>query len=285
VNVIRRIEEMAEICSAHRAKGARIGLVPTMGALHEGHIALLRRCRQESTISVMSIFVNPTQFGPKEDLAKYPRPFKDDCEKANEAGCDIVFAPEAYEMYPPEYSTFITIERITEGLCGASRPGHFRGVATVVLKFFNIVSPHVAVFGQKDAQQVAVIKRMVHDLNCNVRIIVEPTVREQDGLAKSSRNKYLTDNERLQAGVLYKGLLEAERLYAAGQRSSEVLRETVAAIYQTAPLVAPEYIEIVHAATLTPLLALEGPALLAVAVRTKESLTRLIDNCILGGEL
>ncbi len=285
MKIIRDLDEINKACSEFRAGNKRIGLVPTMGALHDGHCSLLQRSRRLCDVSVMSIFVNPTQFGPGEDLDRYPRPFEADCAMAERHGCDIVFAPSKDAMYPPAYSTFVNVEGITQTLCGAARPGHFRGVTTVVLKLFNIVSPHVAVFGQKDAQQVIVLRRMVRDLNCPVRIVVEPTVREHDGLALSSRNRYLTAGERSEAVRIFQGLCAASRLFDAGERSASLLREATESVLKAATLLAPEYVEIVDCTTLERLSEIGVSALMAVAARTKESGTRLIDNIVLGGNL
>jgi pantoate--beta-alanine ligase len=285
VNVVRTISEFAALRAAFRAQGRTVGLVPTMGALHQGHMALLKRSRERNDVSVMSIFVNPTQFGPGEDFEKYPRPFEADCDMAEKNGCDAVFAPLPQDMYPRHFATHISVEGITGRLCGAARPGHFRGVTTVVMKLFNIVAPDVAVFGQKDAQQVVVLRRMVEDLNCPVKIIVEPTVREESGLALSSRNRYLTESERTQAAVLFKGLSAALDLFGKGERDASRLREAIAATYRTAPLIVPEYVEIADPVTLEPLVTVGAAALIAVAARTKETGTRLIDNIVLGGSL
>ena len=285
MKIIKEIDDMKALSATFRAQGKSVGLVPTMGALHEGHITLLKTSRRLCDASVMSIFVNPRQFGPGEDFEKYPRPFDSDCALAEKNGCDAVFSPAPAAMYPQRFATFIEVEGITQRLCGASRPGHFRGVTTVVMKFFNIVSPQIALFGQKDAQQVVVLKRMVEDLNCPVKIIVEPTVREADGLAMSSRNRYLTDKERSQATLLHGGLLAASRLFNAGERSTPRLLDAIRSVYGAATLFAPEYIEIVDTQTLEPLAHIDGSALVAVAARTKETRTRLIDNSVLGGEL
>jgi pantoate--beta-alanine ligase len=285
MKIIRSIDELMSLRTAFRAQGRTVGLVPTMGALHEGHIALLKRARHLCDVSVMSVFVNPTQFGPGEDFEKYPRPFDADCDMAEKNGCDVVFAPLPQDMYPKHFATFVTVEGITGRLCGAARPGHFRGVTTVVMKFFNIVSPDIAVFGQKDAQQAIVLRRMGEDLNCPVRIVVEPTVREKDGLAMSSRNRYLTESERLQAATLFKGLSAALQLYETGERSALLLREATCSACRFAPLLVPEYVEIVDVKTLEPLVTVDDGALIAVAARTKETGTRLIDNIVLGGTL
>jgi pantoate--beta-alanine ligase len=285
MKIVKKIEEMIALSATFRAQGKRVGLVPTMGAFHEGHMTLLRTSQRLCDTSVVSIFVNPTQFGPGEDFEKYPRTFDADCDRAEKNGCDVVFSPTPAAMYPRSFATFIDVEGITKGLCGASRPGHFRGVATVVMKFFNIVSPQIAIFGQKDAQQVVVLKRMVEDLNCPVKINVEPTAREADGLAMSSRNRYLTDNERTQAALLHEGLMAANRLYTIGERSASRLLDAIRSVYGAATLLAPEYIEIVDTQTLEPLVHIESSALAMVAARTKESKTRLIDNTVLGGAL
>jgi pantoate--beta-alanine ligase len=285
MKIVKEIEDMKVLSATFRAQDKRIGLVPTMGALHEGHMTLLRTSRRLCDTSVMSIFVNPTQFGPGEDFEKYPRTFDSDCAMAENNGCDVVFSPTPAAMYPRSFATFIDVEGITKGLCGVSRPGHFRGVATVVMKFFNIVSPQIAIFGQKDAQQVVVLKRMVEDLNGPVTIIVEPIAREADGLAMSSRNRYLTDSERTQAPLLHEGLMAANRLYTIGERSTSRLLGAIRSVYGAATLLAPEYIEIVDTQTLEPLVHIESSALAMVAARTKESKTRLIDNAVLGGTL
>jgi len=285
MKIIRRPDEMSALCREFRKAGRTVGLVPTMGALHEGHLSLVQMSRKLCDATVMSIFVNPIQFGPAEDYQKYPRPFDSDCEKAEAAGCDAVFAPEQGDIYPPDYASYVEVERITGTLCGASRPGHFRGVATVVLKFFNIVIPQVAIFGQKDAQQVVVIKRMAADLNVPVKIAVAPIVREKSGLAMSSRNIYLTSEERLQSSLIYKGLLAASKLFDKGERVAENLKAVIGEVLAGAPLVSPEYIEIVNTLTLQPLDTIHSAALIAIAVRMKTSKTRLIDNIVLGGDL
>jgi pantoate--beta-alanine ligase len=266
-------------------EGKTIGLVPTMGALHEGHLSLAAASRDRMSATVMSIFVNPAQFGPGEDYGKYPRMFEADCAKAQAAGCDAVFAPEAPAMYPQRYRTYVTVEELGGRLCGVSRPTHFRGVATVVLKLFNIVTPHVAFFGAKDAQQVIVIKRMAEDLHCAVTIQACPTLREPDGLAMSSRNAYLTPAERKAAPALYRGLRAARDLYDGGERSAEKLIGTIAAHYGAEPLVNKEYIEIVDTVNLQPQHTITSAALIAVACRTANSGTRLIDNIVVGGSL
>ncbi len=281
MRVIRSLGEMAGTAIALRREGRTVALVPTMGALHRGHLSLLEIARGQADFRVMSIFVNPTQFGPTEDFKRYPRPFEDDCRKAEEAGCDVVFAPSEQEMYPPGHRTKVNVSGITGLLCGASRPGHFDGVTTVVLKFLNIVNPHFAVFGAKDAQQVVVIERMIADLNHPVRILVGPTVREADGLALSSRNEYLTPDERNSAPCIYRGLCAVRALFSSGERSSAALRSVLHEEIARSSLLEPEYCEIVDRSTLDPLETTDPGALVAVACRTKESRTRLIDNIIL----
>ncbi len=283
MKIVASPSEMKNLSTTYRKAGKTVGLVPTMGALHDGHASLIAEARRRCDVVVTSIFVNPIQFGPAEDFSKYPRPFGADCRKAEESGSDAVFAPAAGAIYPDDFSTFVNVERITDTLCGASRPGHFKGVATVVLKFFNIVSPHVAVFGQKDAQQCLVIRRMVRDLDCPVRLVFAPTVREQDGLAMSSRNSYLSPEERSAAPLIHKGLSAAALLYGSGERTAKTLNEAIARAVRGSALLSVEYIEIVDMETLAPMPQLSAPALAAVAARTAETGTRLIDNVVLGG--
>lgn len=261
-----------------RARGKRIGLVPTMGYLHEGHLSLVREAKQQSDIVVMSIFVNPTQFAPSEDFEDYPRDFNRDVKLAETAGCDIIFYPDVNHVYPMNYLTFVTVEKITEVLCGASRPAHFRGVTTIVAKLFNIVKPHLAVFGQKDAQQAIVIKRLVEDLNFNIQIIVAPIIREEDGLAMSSRNIYLTPGQRKQATILYQSLMAAKKLIEAGERKAQAIKAHIREIIETQPEAVIDYIEIVDTMGLEPQIILKGETLIALAVRIGKP--RLIDNII-----
>jgi len=262
-----------------RRDGKIIGFVPTMGYLHEGHLSLLRIARQKSDVTVMSIFVNPTQFGPNEDFDRYPRDFARDEKLAEANGCDIVFYPSIEEMYPQPYLTYVNVEKITTGLCGASRPGFFRGVTTVVTKLFNIVKPHLAVFGQKDAQQAIVVRQMVRDLNFDLEIVIAPIVREPDGLAMSSRNTYLSESERKEAVVLYKALMHAKKLIEAGERDAEFLKREMSKIINSAPSARIDYVAIVDAYQLRELLKLEGEVLIALAVWIGN--TRLIDNLII----
>jgi pantoate--beta-alanine ligase len=285
MKIVKSPVEMKNLSLTLQSRGGTVGLVPTMGALHQGHLSLLKRAKASCDYSVMSVFVNPTQFGPAEDYQKYPRPFEKDCELAEKAGCDYLFAPSVEDMYPPHYYTYVSVDNITERLCGAARPGHFRGVTTVVLKFFNIVNPQIAVFGQKDAQQVLVIKRMVQDLNLSVHIDVAPIIREADGLALSSRNQYLTIDERNEAPEIFKGLSIANEKYLAGERNGKNLIDSIKTVYQDMKLIDTEYIQLVDTIDLNPLAVISSTALVAVACRTKQSKTRLIDNIIIGGAL
>jgi pantoate--beta-alanine ligase len=285
MKLITSPEEMTFFSSSAQKSGQTIGFVPTMGALHDGHLSLLRIAREHCDYIVMSIFVNPTQFGPSEDFNKYPRQLERDRELAKNEGCDCLFVPSARDIYPENFNTYVDVENITNTLCGSTRPGHFRGVTTVVLKLFNIVTPNVAIFGGKDAQQVIVIKRMVEDLNLPVRIIAAPTVREADGLAMSSRNAYLSAKERVEAALIYRGLTEAKKCYENGGQSGQLIRERLVSTLNEGCLITPEYVEIVDTKLLKPLVEIDRPALIAVACRMFETGTRLIDNIILGGDL
>jgi pantoate--beta-alanine ligase len=256
-----------------------VGFVPTMGYLHEGHLALVRQARAESASVVVSIFVNPTQFGPQEDFEKYPRDPKRDLALLEKEGTDIVFMPAAGEIYPPDFDSWVEVGRIAERLEGVSRPGHFRGVATVVAKLFNIVQPDRAYFGQKDAQQLAVIKRMVTDLDMNLEVIAVPTVREPDGLAMSSRNTYLNPEERKAAVVLYEALTLAQELFSGGERDAPAIRRQMTELIQKQPLAEIDYISIADADTLDELDEVKPPALVSLAVKIGK--TRLIDNIVL----
>ncbi len=277
MRIVRTIKNLRSEVSRKRRRGRRIGLVPTMGALHEGHLSLIRLARRHSDFVVVSIFVNPAQFGPREDFNRYPRDLKGDAEKCRRAGADLVFCPEVSQVYPQGFSTYINVEGLTQGLCGAFRPGHFRGVATVVCKLFNMVQPDVAVFGQKDAQQAAVIKRMVRDLDLPVRIIVGPIVREPDGLAMSSRNAYLTPEERAQATALYHSLELARRMVRQGTRETgEVRRKMRTLLKREAPLGKVEYIEVVDGTDLRPVRTIVPGTMVALAIRFPSA--RLIDN-------
>ena len=271
---------MQQTALALRAQGRRIGFVPTMGNLHAGHLALVRLAKKHSDVVVVSIFVNPTQFGPNEDFAAYPRTFEADRALCEAEGVDIVFHPDVPEMYPAGVSVSVVENSLSRTLCGASRPGHFDGVCTVVAKLFNLVQPQVAVFGEKDGQQLRIIRRMVRDLRFPVEIVAGPTVREPDGLALSSRNQYLTPEQRPQAAGLRRALDEAERLFAAGERDPQKLVAAMRAVVARAPAARIDYIEIVDDETLQPLTGpIVRPALAALAVRVGKP--RLIDNAVL----
>jgi pantoate--beta-alanine ligase len=276
---VKILTTISDTRAAARASGRRLSLVPTMGALHAGHLSLVRAARASCATVAASLFVNPTQFGPNEDLAKYPRSFEHDCELLEREGVDFLFAPAVEEMYPPGVTTWVTVEDLSSKLDGRSRPGHFRGVTTVVAKLFHIVEPDVAFFGQKDAAQVAVIRRMVRDLNLPVEIAVCPIVREPDGLAMSSRNAYLTPEQRRQALVLHRSLLRVERLVDAGEKSSATIIAAGKQEFTTEPVVRLDYIEVVHPDTLDPVDDISNGALIAVAAYV--GTTRLIDNLVL----
>lgn len=270
---------MQNAALALRAAGRRIGVVPTMGCLHEGHASLIRLARARSDVTIVTLFVNPAQFGPGEDFERYPRPFEHDVALCEAGGTDILFAPEPGSVYAPDASVRIDEARLSRGLCGATRPGHFRGVCTVVAKLFNLTQPQVAVFGEKDAQQLRVLRRMVRDLDIPVEIVAGPTVREPDGLAMSSRNRYLSADERAQALCLRRALDEAARRAAAGERDAGRLRAAMAAEVGRAPLARVDYIELVDDETLEPVATLARPVLAALAVFVGR--TRLIDNAVL----
>ena len=270
------IQEIRSLVNAARNTGKRIGLVPTMGALHIGHISLIEAAVKGCDFVVVSIFVNPTQFGPGEDFEKYPRPLEADLRICQDAGVDVVFTPEPEEMYPAENITWVTVEKLTEPLCGKSRPGHFRGVTTVCAKLFNIVGPDVAYFGQKDAQQSIVIKRMVADLNMPLEIVICPTVREQNGLAVSSRNQYLSKQQRKDATNIYKSLQACRQMIDAGTTDSQKIITEMQQILQQIPTGQIEYVSIVDAETLEDIDKIAGKVLAAVAVKVGPA--RLIDN-------
>lgn len=279
MKIIKTINELRELIAAARLKGKKIGLVPTMGYLHAGHLSLVRAAKAENQLVVVSIFVNPIQFGPNEDFARYPRDLERDSELVGSAGADLVFAPAVDEMYPQTTLTWVGVEKLGDWLCGKSRPVHFRGVTTVVSKLFNIVQPDNAYFGQKDAQQLAIIRRMVNDLNFPVRIVAGPIVRESDGLALSSRNLYLSDEERTQATVLYRALQEAKRMYLNGERYSAKIKQAVSAMIKECPTAKIDYVEICDPVNVQPLERIGDSALLAMAVYF--GTTRLIDNIVL----
>jgi len=280
MRTVTAISGMKAAVAGLRAQGRTIGFVPTMGALHEGHLSLVRECRRSADITVVSIFVNPLQFGLQEDFRRYPRDPDRDAARLEAEGADILFLPEDLEMYPPGYSTSVEVAGLQEKLCGRSRPGHFRGVATVVLKLFLIVRPDWAFFGQKDAQQVVVLRRMATDLNMDVEIRALPIIREPDGLAMSSRNAYLSSDERRAALVLSRSLKEARQLYEKGERAASPIRERLLRTLASEPLVKLDYAEIVDPSSLEPVERIEGETLIALAVYIGR--TRLIDNIILG---
>jgi pantoate--beta-alanine ligase len=276
VKVLKTVNEMKQL----RLKLPElVGFVPTMGYLHEGHLALVKRARAENPSVVVSIFVNPTQFGPGEDFAKYPRDPQRDLTMLEKEGTDVVFMPTADEMYPPNFNSWVEVGKIAERLEGASRPGHFKGVATVVARLFDIVQPDKAYFGQKDAQQLMVIRQMVSDLNLSLEIVAVPTVREGDGLAMSSRNTYLNPEERKQAVVLYQALTLAQKLYSDGEKDAKTIRQQMTELIQKQPRAKIDYISIADAETLDELDTVRSPALVSMAVRIGR--TRLIDNAVI----
>ncbi len=278
VRVIRTVSEMHRIAERMRRDGFRIGLVPTMGSLHAGHSSLMRMVGRVADRTVVSVFVNPTQFGPQEDFETYPRDFERDLDMVRVQGGNLIYAPSAEEMYPHGYATYLEVERLADHLCGAFRPGHFRGVATVVTKLFAAVKPHVAVFGQKDAQQAGVVLRLTRDLNLDVEILIAPTVREADGLAKSSRNRNLSPRHRRCAAVIYRALQEGRDLVLAGEKRACVVIEAMDRRVRRKPGAEVDYIAAVDARDFRPLEAIEGRVLLAAAVRFGQS--RLIDNVV-----
>jgi len=282
MKILTTIDEIRKWVKEKRLQGKQIGFVPTMGYLHEGHLSLVEAAKQDNGAVVMSIFVNPLQFGPNEDFATYPRDMERDVGLAEKAGVDVIFAPEVSEMYPyyPQL-TAVEVREITRGLCGASRPGHFTGVATVVAKLFNIVQPDTAYFGQKDYQQVQVIKRMTADLNMPVEIRTVPIKREKDGLAMSSRNTYLSEDERRQALCLSRALLLTRELFESGERNADKLNEAIKERISREPAASIDYIEICDADSLEPVAEIKGPAVVALAVKVGK--TRLIDNLVLEG--
>jgi len=279
LEILHNIAELRQARTMWRVRDRSVGFVPTMGALHEGHLSLVRAARDACDRVVVSIFVNPTQFGPTEDLEKYPRTFEQDKVLLEGAGVDLLFAPNAEEIYPPGARTFVTVEDLSSRLDGLSRPGHFRGVATVVAKLFNLVQPDVAFFGQKDAAQVAVLRRMVRDLNFPVEMVVCPTVREPDGLAMSSRNRYLSPQQRKSALALSQALRAMENAAKAGEHRADILLAQGLRVLESEPGIRADYLAAVHPDTLEPLENLAAGGLLAVAAFAGE--TRLIDNVLL----
>jgi len=273
------IETIADMKRLRQQIAEPVGFVPTMGYLHEGHLSLVRQARVENPSVAVSIFVNPTQFGPQEDIDRYPRDTQRDLALLEKERTDIVFMPPVAEMYPPQFSSWVEVGKVTERLEGASRSGHFRGVTTVVAKLFNIVQPTRAYFGQKDAQQAIVIKKMVADLDMNLEVITLPTVREPDGLAMSSRNTYLNPEERQAALVLYQALTLAQQLWSQGEKDAEKLRREMLTLIQKQPLASIDYVSIANAETLDELDTVTTPALVSMAVKIGK--TRLIDNVVL----
>jgi pantoate--beta-alanine ligase len=276
MRLVRTVEEMKAVSREHRARGERIGLVPTMGSLHEGHLSLVRECRAKADVTVVSVFVNPAQFGPGEDLASYPKDLERDAALLEKEGVDYVFKPEPSGMYPEGFRTFVEVRDLQDRLCGRSRPGHFRGVSTVVLKLFNIVRPDVAFFGWKDAQQVVILRKMAADLDLDVRLEALPLVRDADGLALSSRNSYLSAEERKAALVLSRSLEDARRLVEAGERDAGAVARRVAEVVATEPLARLDYVEVADPKDLGSVDRIEGEVLVALAVFIGR--TRLIDN-------
>ncbi len=279
MRIIESIAEMQQAAEAWRCEGKRIGLVPTMGYLHEGHLELMRALRDHSDVLVASVFVNPAQFGPGEDLARYPRDLEQDIRLMTETRVDIAFIPQVKEMYPDGYQTFVNVTEVTASLCGRSRPAFFRGVATVVTKLFNIVRPHAAIFGEKDFQQLVTIRRMVQDLNMDIEIVGHPIIREVDGLAMSSRNTYLTPELRQKAIRLNRSLREAQALVQRGETTGEVILNKVRQILAEDDDVRIDYVQLCDPGALQEVAQIAGPALLALAVHV--GVARLIDNAIL----
>jgi len=279
MRILETPEDMHAACAQRKREGKRIGFVPTMGALHDGHLSLIRAAKTQSDVVAASIFVNPLQFGPNEDLAKYPRQFERDRELLEAEGCELLFAPQTKDMYPPGATTYVEVAGLSDRLDGKSRPGHFRGVTTVVSKLFHIVEPDAAFFGQKDAAQVAIIRRMVRDQNIPVRIVVCPIVRDKDGLAMSSRNAYLDPAQRKQAVVLHRALMRMQTMADTGERSAEQLIAAGKQVIAEEPAAKLDYLEVVDCDTLEPIGDVSHGALIAVAAWIGS--TRLIDNTVI----
>lgn len=279
MQIVKTVEDVRRQVKVWREQGLSVGLVPTMGYLHEGHKSLIDRAVEQNDCVVVSVFVNPIQFGPTEDLATYPRDLERDAAICEEAGADLIFHPQPEEMYYDDFCTYIDMDNLTKGLCGKTRPTHFRGVCTVVGKLFHIVGPDRAYFGQKDAQQLAVIRRMVRDLNFPLQIVGCPIVREEDGLAKSSRNTYLSPEERKAAVILHKGLVKGEEMVRAGERDAGKIKKVICDIIESEPLAKIDYVDIVDFDNIQEKEVLEGSVLAAVAVYIGK--TRLIDNFII----
>lgn len=279
MQIVKTVEDVRKQVKVWREKGLSVGLVPTMGYLHEGHKSLIDKAVEQNDCVVVSVFVNPIQFGPTEDLATYPRDLEHDTKICEEAGADLIFHPQPEEMYYDDFCTYIDMDNLTKGLCGKTRPTHFRGVCTVVGKLFHIVGPDRAYFGQKDAQQLAVIRRMVRDLNFPLQIVGCPIVREEDGLAKSSRNTYLSSEERKAAVILHKGLVKGEEMVRAGERDAGKVKKAICDIIESEPLAKIDYVDIVDFDNIQEKAVLDGSILTAVAVYIGK--TRLIDNFII----
>lgn len=276
MKVFKKIDEIRKYIKEQQKEGKTIGLVPTMGYLHEGHLSLIKKSSEENNITVVSIFVNPTQFGENEDLDQYPRDLERDVKLAGKANATAIFASEAEEIYPKGYQTYVNVEHLTKHLCGLRRPGHFKGVTTIVTKLFNIINPDKAYFGQKDAQQAIVIKRMVKDLNLDIGIVVCPIVRESDGLAKSSRNTYLSKEERNQSTVLFLSLMIAKQMIEDGERHAVVIKKSIEKNIKNESLAEIDYVSIANIETLKEIEVIKGEVLIALAVKIGN--TRLIDN-------
>ena len=279
MEIVKEISKMKEISKFWKRQGYKIAFVPTMGFLHGAHLALVKKAKELGDKTVVSIFVNPLQFGPKEDFREYPRDLERDLALLEKEKVDAVFIPETEEMYPPDFQTYVEVTKLTTGLCGAFRPGHFKGVTTVVLKLFNIVNPDIAIFGEKDYQQLQVIKQMIKDLNLDIEIVAHPTVREKDGLAMSSRNIYLSSAERESATSLYKALLLAQKLVKEGERDSQKIKEEMEKFIHSFPFTKVQYIEFVDPQTLDPIDKINKPVLCALAVYVGKA--RLIDNMLI----
>jgi pantoate--beta-alanine ligase len=278
MEIIKTIKEMKEFSSQARRAGKIITFVPTMGFFHEGHLSLMREGRRRGDLLIVSLFVNPTQFGPNEDFKNYPRDFERDRNMAEGVGVDILFVPEATEMYPPDHQTIVRVEKVTRNLCGRSRPTHFQGVATVVMMLFEIVIPHVSIFGEKDYQQLVTIQQMVRDLHMSVEVVGMPTVREPDGLAMSSRNTYLLPEERKAALSLYHSLQKAKELLQKGEREAVRILSEMKGILQSEPIVRIDYVQICDAYTLQDVNRIQGDVVVALAAYLGK--TRLIDNLV-----
>lgn len=283
MKIIEKAKDMQILSEEIRKAGKTISFVPTMGYFHDGHLNLMREGRKRGDCSIISIYVNPTQFGPQEDLAQYPRDFERDCQLAEGVDVDVIFYPSNEEMYPPGYQTYVDVEEVTNNLCGLSRPGHFRGVTTVCCKLFNIVKPHVTIFGKKDFQQLVTIKRMVLDLNMDLEVVAMPTTREPDGLAMSSRNVYLNPEERKSALSLSRSLKMAKEMYEAGERDAARIITAVRSFIEQHPFTKIDYVQICDTTTMRDVDTLKGECVIALAVRVGKA--RLIDNYVFGEPL